>query len=121
MTTENVPVPFFLFPLLQMITSSKDLQLGREAYARIKQYKSSSKKHLIGYLVPFAWLVISFVRCEALPSLYNKCLTLFWFVALIWIVIAIHNSSKTNVKDQAFIEDLKKKYGSDIDSELEVK
>jgi len=38
-----------------------------------------------------------------------------------WIIITIHNSSKTNVKDQAFLEDLRKKYGSDIDTELEDK
>lgn len=104
-----------------MITSSKDLQLGREAYARTKKYKVSSKGHLIGYLVPSCWLVSSIARCEANASLWNIFQVLFWFVALIWIIIAIHNSSKTSVRDQAFLEDLRKKYGSDIDSELEDK
>lgn len=104
-----------------MITSSTDLKLGREAYKRIKQYKTSSKGHLIGYLVPSCWLVGSLVRCEAKPSLWNIGQSLFWFVALIWIIIAIHNSSKTNLRDQAFLEDLRKKYGLDIDSELEDK
>jgi len=104
-----------------MITSSKDLQLGREAYARIKEYKASSKGHLVSYVIPSCWLVGSFLRCAAKASLWNICLTLFWFVALMWIIITIHNSSKTNVKDQAFLEDLRKKYGSDIDTELEDK
>jgi len=102
-----------------MITSSKDLILGREAYARTKRYKISSKRHLIGYLTPSCWLVGSFLWCEGDPSLWSIGLTLFWFVALIWIIVTIHDSSKTNVRDQAFLEDLRKKYGSDIDSELE--
>ena len=102
-----------------MITSSKDLILGREAYKRIQEYNINSKRHLIFWVTPSCWLVGAFLRCLGDITILNISLTTFWFLILIGVVISIRKSSKLNSKDQAFLEELKEKYGPDINDELQ--
>ena len=100
-----------------MLLPSEDLKLGQDAFEYVKEYDLHKKARLWTWFGLFVWSFQTSLSFLFKPSYSNAILPFVWFVLAGFILRHQWKGERRYIRDLATLDELKKRYGSNISFE----